>query len=107
MICNIIPSHPTTADNAHSHECNHSADYARVGPLVPVDGHLEILTGSAPTLTFRGDAEFDLAMEAFEFLAEKLSTVRELSSEDCTPEHPEFDMSDLGNLGGNPPDQGE
>jgi hypothetical protein len=52
------------------------------------------------TLTFRGDAEFDLATEMFEFLAGKLSTVRQVSFKDYTPEYPEPDMSDFADLEG-------
>ena len=55
---------------------------------VSVDGQPEVRPVNSLTLTFRGDAEFDLAMQALEFLAEKLSTVRGLSSEDYTPPEP-------------------
>ncbi len=67
---------------------------------VSVDGHPEIRPVQSLTLTFRGDAEFALAMQMFEFLSEKLSTVRQMSLKDYTPEYPEPDMSDFANLEG-------
>jgi hypothetical protein len=62
---------------------------------VSVDGQPEVRPVNSLTLKFRGDAEFDLAMQAFEFLAEKLSTIRGLSFDDYTPEYPEPDVPDL------------
>jgi hypothetical protein len=55
-----------------------------------VDGRPEVRPTRSLTLAFRGDAEFDLAIQAFEFLAEKLSTVRQLSFKNYTPEYPEL-----------------
>jgi hypothetical protein len=39
-------------------------------------------------------------MEMFEFLAGKLSTVRQVSFKDYTPAYPEPDMSDFADLEG-------
>ena len=65
-----------------------------------VDGRPEVRPTRSLTLAFRGDAEFDLAIQAFEFLAEKLSTVLQLSFKNYTPEYPELDMSDFADLEG-------